>query len=235
MFSLSFCVWPNFPLFKDTSHIGFGDHSTPLWLNFHWLFYKDPHCCSVTKLCPTLCDPVDYSTAGLPVPLHLPEFTEVHVHWICDAIQSCLPLLPYSPMAFSLSQDQSLSQWVGSLYQVAEVLELQLQYQSFQWTIWCGTTYFEIQLHSEVLGIRSSVYESWEYTVQSPTVSHLQAWKLRLTIYDVCEAYKMSISCIQGTVLVHETTNVWSHHIFQHTDRVCNSNIIDTWQICARH
>ena len=44
-------------------------------------------------------------------------------------ILSCLP----SPPASNLSQHQGLSQGVGSLYQVAKVLELQLQHQSFQW------------------------------------------------------------------------------------------------------
>ena len=42
-------------------------------------------------------------------------------------------LLPPSPLDLSLSQNQGLFQWVGSSHQVAKVLELQLQYQSFQW------------------------------------------------------------------------------------------------------
>ena len=37
-------------------------------------------CCSVARLCPTFCDPMDWSTPGLPVPHPLPEFTQVHVH-----------------------------------------------------------------------------------------------------------------------------------------------------------
>ena len=44
-----------------------------------------------------------------------------------------LILLPPSPPAFSLSQHQGLFQWVSSPYQVAKVLEHQLQHQSFQW------------------------------------------------------------------------------------------------------
>ena len=61
--------------------------------------------------------------AGLPVPHHLLEFVQVHVHWIGDAIQPSHLLLPSSPSAFSLSQHQCLFQWVSSLYQVAKVLE----------------------------------------------------------------------------------------------------------------
>ena len=37
-------------------------------------------CCSVAKSCPTLCDPMDCSTPGLPVLHYLPEFAQTHVH-----------------------------------------------------------------------------------------------------------------------------------------------------------
>ena len=42
---------------------------------------------SVTQSCPTLCDPMNRSTPGLPVHHHLPEFTQTHVHRVRDAIQ----------------------------------------------------------------------------------------------------------------------------------------------------
>ena len=60
-------------------------------------------CCSVTKSCPTLCDPVDYSTPGFPVLHHLLEFAQTHVHCISDAIQPSHPLFPPSPPALNLS------------------------------------------------------------------------------------------------------------------------------------
>ena len=78
---------------------------------------------SVTQLCPTLCDPMDCSTPGLPVHHQLPEFTQTHVHWDGDVIQPSHPLLSPSPPAFSLSQHQGLFKWVSSLHQVAKVLE----------------------------------------------------------------------------------------------------------------
>ena len=85
---------------------------------------------SVAQSCPTLCDPMNHSTPGLPV--HHQQ-TQTHFHWVSDAIQpSHLPLSP-SPLAFNLSQSQSLIQWVSSSHQAAKVLELQLQHQSFQW------------------------------------------------------------------------------------------------------
>ena len=59
--------------------------------------------------------------------------SQTYVHWVGDVIQPSYPLLPPSPPAFNLSQHRGLFQWVISLHQVANVLELQLQYQSFQW------------------------------------------------------------------------------------------------------
>ena len=88
---------------------------------------------SVAQSCLTLCDPIDYSTPGLFVHHQLPEFTQTHAHWVSDAIQPSHPLSSPSPPAFNLSQHPGLFQWVSSSHQVAKVLELQLQHQSFQW------------------------------------------------------------------------------------------------------
>ena len=52
---------------------------------------------SVAQSCPTLCDPMNRSTPGLPVHHQLPEFTQTHVHWVCDAIQPSHPLSSPSP------------------------------------------------------------------------------------------------------------------------------------------
>ena len=57
-----------------------------------------------------LCDPMDCSTPGLPVPPHLLEFGQVHVHCISDAVQLSHPLMPSSPSAHNLSQHQGLFQ-----------------------------------------------------------------------------------------------------------------------------
>ena len=89
---------------------------------------------SFAQSCPTLCDPMNCSTPGLPVHHQLPEFTQTHVHWAGDAIQPAHPLSSPSPPALNLSQYQGLFKWVSSLHQMAKVLEFQLQHQSFQWT-----------------------------------------------------------------------------------------------------
>ena len=89
---------------------------------------------SVAQSCPTLCDPMDCSMPGFPVLHYFLEFAQTHVHWVSDAIQPSHPLSPIYHHAFYLSQHQSLFQWVSSSHQVAKVLELQLQPQSFQRT-----------------------------------------------------------------------------------------------------
>ena len=81
---------------------------------------------SVAQSCPTLCDPMSYSTPGLPVHHQLLEFTLTHIHRVSDAIQLSHPLLSPSPPAPNSSQHQSLFQWVNSLHEVAKVLEFQL-------------------------------------------------------------------------------------------------------------
>ena len=89
----------------------------------------------VAQSCPTLCNPMNRSTPGLPVHHQLPEFTQTQVHRVSDAIQPSHPLSSPSPSALNLSQHQGLFKWVSSLHQVAKVLEFQLQHRSFQWTL----------------------------------------------------------------------------------------------------
>ena len=79
-----------------------------------------------------LCDPMNCNTPGSPVLHHLTELA--YVHWVNNTIQPSHPLSPLSP-ALNPSQHQGLFWWVDSSHQVAKVLELQLQHQSFQWNI----------------------------------------------------------------------------------------------------
>ena len=79
-----------------------------------YLTASSPSFSSVTQSCPTLCDPMDCSTLGLPVHHQLPRFTQTHVHQVDDAIQPSYPLLSPSPPALNLSQHQGLFKWVSS-------------------------------------------------------------------------------------------------------------------------
>ena len=84
----------------------------------------------ISQSCLTLCDPMNRSTPGPPVHHQLPEFTQTHVHRVCDAIQPSHPLASPSPPAPNPSQHQSLFQWVNSSHEVAKVLE----FESIQYT-----------------------------------------------------------------------------------------------------
>ena len=85
------------------------------------------YCCSVSQLCPALCDPIDCRTPGFPVLHCLPLFAQTQVHWV-DAIQPSHPLFPPFLPPLNLSQQQGLLQWVGSSQQVPE-------YWSFSFSI----------------------------------------------------------------------------------------------------
>ena len=64
---------------------------------------------SVSQFCPTLCNPMNHSTPGLPVHHQLLESTQTHVHWVGDAIQPSYLLSSPSPPALNLSQHQVFS------------------------------------------------------------------------------------------------------------------------------
>ena len=81
---------------------------------------------SVAQSCPTLCNPMNRSTPGLPVHHQLPDFTQTHVHRVSDAIQPSHPQSSPCPPAPNPSQHQSLFQRVNSSHEVAKVLEFQL-------------------------------------------------------------------------------------------------------------
>ena len=86
---------------------------------------------SISQSCPTLCNPMNCSTPGLPVHHQLPEFTQIHVHRVSDAIQPSHPLWSPSPPA-PIPPSISLFQWVNTSHEAAKVLEFQLQHHSFQ-------------------------------------------------------------------------------------------------------
>ena len=86
---------------------------------------------SLVQSCPTLWNPMNCSTPGLPVHHQLPESNQIHVHRVGGAIQPSHPLSSLSPPALNLSQHQGLFKWVSSSHQVAKGLELQHQPQSF--------------------------------------------------------------------------------------------------------
>ena len=90
-------------------------------------------CCSVAQLCLILCNPMDCSAPGFPALHNLPEFAQIHVHWVTDPSNHlilCHPLLlllPAFPSIRAFSSESALRiRW-------PKYFELQLQHQSFQW------------------------------------------------------------------------------------------------------
>ena len=144
-----------------------------------------------------LCEPMNCSTPGFPVLHHLPELTQTYVLWVSDAIQPSHPLLPPSPLAFSLSQHQGLFQQVGSSHQVAKVLERQLQHQSFQTfqgrfplqlTVWSCCPRVSVKVFSTTT-VRKQQFFSAQPPFYGPTLTSLQDyWKNHSFDYmDLCQ------------------------------------------------
>ena len=86
----------------------------------YWEATSSVQLSSVTQSCPTLSDPMHYSTPVFPVHHPLRELTQIHVHQVSDAIQPSHPLPSPFPLTFNLSQHQGLFKWVSSSHQVAK-------------------------------------------------------------------------------------------------------------------
>ena len=72
-----------------------------------WVTFSSVQFSLFAQSCPSLCDPMNLSTPGLPVHHQLPEFTQAHVHQVSDAIQPSHPLSSPSPPTPNPSQYQS--------------------------------------------------------------------------------------------------------------------------------
>ena len=94
-----------------------------------------PNVHNAIQSCSTLCNLMNCSIPGFPVLHYLMEFAQTPICWVSDAIEPSHPLSPPSLPAPNLSQHQGLFQWVGSLHQVAKVLELQPHHQPFRWIV----------------------------------------------------------------------------------------------------
>ena len=84
---------------SEEQELGLG--ITEIWYYMILILFHSVQFSSVAQSCPTLCNPMDHSTPGLPVHHQLPGFTQAHVHWVSNAIQTSHPLLSPSPPAFN--------------------------------------------------------------------------------------------------------------------------------------
>ena len=140
-------------------------------------------------------------TPGNPDHHHLPELAQTHVLWVGDAIQPSHPLSSSSP-AFNLSQNQGLFQWVSSLHQVAKILELQLQHQSFQWILRLDF------LYDWLVWSPCSTRESWE-SYPAPLFKSINSSMLSLL-------YSPTLTSIH---------DYWKSHSFNYRDLCWQCNI----------
>ena len=141
---------------------------------------------SVAQLCLTLCDPMNRSTPALPVHHQLPESTQIHVHWVGDAIQSSHPLsFPFysCPQSFPVSRSFQMNQlFISGGQRVGvsastSVLPMNTQDRSsFGWTGW-------ISLQSKGLSrvfSNTTVQKHQFFSAQlsSQSNSHIHSWPL---------------------------------------------------------
>ena len=111
-----FCLWSSLQVFFFflTQYSSLIYMICPASVAIKILVCLCPQFSSATQSCLTLCDPMNRRMPGLPVHHQLLESTQTHVHWVGDAIPPSHPLSSPSPLAFSLSQHQSVFQWVTS-------------------------------------------------------------------------------------------------------------------------
>ena len=120
---------------------------SPRTFSWKWLsILVDNQFSSVAQLCPTLCNPMNRSTPGLPVHHKLPEFTQTHVHRVGDAIQPISSsVVPFSSCSQSLPASESfpmnqLFAWDGQstgVSALASVLPKNTQdWSPLEWTAW---------------------------------------------------------------------------------------------------
>ena len=163
--------------------------------------------CSVAQLCPTLCHAMDCSTPCLPVPQRLPEFAQVHVHCISDAIQPSLPLMPPSPSAPNLSQHQGL----------------------FQWVVWNFS--FSISPSSKYSGLISLKIDEFALPAVQGTLRSLESFPApqfeSINFLALCLLYGPALTTVrdhwEDLSLGYPDLCWWSNaSAFQHTGKVCH-------------
>ena len=140
---------------------------------------------SSVQSCPTLCDPMNHSTPGLPVHHQLPESTQTHVHWVSDTIQPRHPVIPISfcPQSFPASGSFPMSQlfsWGGQSIGVsalASVLPKNTQdWSPLEWTGWIS---LQPKGHSRVFSNTTvQKHQFFGAQLSSQSNSHIHTWPL---------------------------------------------------------
>ena len=138
---------------------------------------------SVAQSCPTLCNPMNCSTPGLPVHHQLPEFTQTHVHRVGDAISPSVVPFSSCPQSLPASESFPMSQlfaWGGQstgVSALASVLPKNTQdWSPLEWTGW-------ISLQSKGLSgvFSNTTVQKHQFVgaqLSSQSNSHIHTWPL---------------------------------------------------------
>ena len=140
---------------------------------------------SVPQSCPTLWDPMNSSTPGLPVHHQLPKLTQTHVHRDSDAIQPSHPLSSPSPPAPNPSQHQSfpmsqLFTWGGQRIGVSALASF-LPKKSQDWSPseWTGWIFLQSKGLSRVFSNTTVQNHQFSGTqLSSQSNFHIHTWPL---------------------------------------------------------
>ena len=138
---------------------------------------------SVPQLCLTFGDPMDCSTPGFSVHHQLLDLTQIHIHWVNDAIHPSHPLSSPSSPAFNLSQHQGLFKWVSSSHQVsASISVLPINTQEWSHLGWTGWISLQSKGLSRVFS-NTTVQKHPFFGAQpsSQSNSHFYTWLLEKT------------------------------------------------------
>ena len=140
---------------------------------------------SVAQSCPTLCDPMNRSTPGLPVHHQLPEFTQTHIQRVSDAIQPSHPLSSPSPPAHNPSQQQSfpmsqLFPWGGQSTGVSALASF-LPKKSQGWSPSEWTGWISLQSKGLSRAFSNTTVQKHQFFGAQPSSqsnSHIHTWLL---------------------------------------------------------
>ena len=148
---------------------------------------------------------MDCSTPGFPVLHYLPEFAQIHVHWVGQAIQPSHPLLPASPPPINTSQYEGLLQWVSSSHQGVKVLELQHPSNEYSGFISFRIDWFDILAVQETLKSLLQHHNSKASILCTqpslPSNSHICTWLLEKTIaLAICTFVSKMMSLLFNTL-----------------------------------
>ena len=157
---------------------------------------------------------------GFPVLQYLPEFVQTHVHWVSDAIQPSHLLLPPSPPAFNLSLHQCLFQRVGSLNQVAEVL--QFSFSICPSNEYSGLISFRIDWF-DLLGVQGTLKNLFQHHHSKSSILW-QSKNWLLAILAMTTGKPMAL-IIWTFVLANTGNDYWQTHGFDYTD-LCSGKVM---------